>query len=132
MLREIFSDFIKAVISPVQLGMLCIGLLLVIVMVSSCDNTSANPFQKLYYDQIVITDSVRTVLMAQINMVSTVSNRKIDSLKSIEQSLRNQIANFTCDSAAIIRYHYQTAITPYLFIPLNQRLTEIIDSLNQK
>ena len=107
--------------------------LLVLLTISfNCDTAVANPYQALYEKQIVITDSIKTVLMAQVNLVSLISNRKIDSLKTIEYGLRYQLANVACDSAAIIRNHHVTQTTPYLFVPLNQRLTEIIDSLNRK
>lgn len=105
---------------------------------TGCDTAQAN-YRELYYKQVFITDSIKTVLMEQINTISTVANRKIDSLKTIETNqkatiayLNNIIANFQCDSAAIIRYFNTTQLHPYLFVPLNQRLTEIIDSLNRR
>lgn len=101
---------------------------------SGCDSASANPFQQLYYQQVATTDSLRAYFTGKVNEISTISNRKIDSLRQVEAQLRVDLLacqGTVCDTGAVLRA-YGTELEQYLFIPLNNRINQVIDSLNRR
>lgn len=121
----------------VHLGFLAIGILLVAFIVvpalQGCDTAQANPYQALYEKQIVINDSLQIKykqILDKVNLIFVTTTWKIDSLKGVETDLRFIVSNFSCDSAAIVRFHLKD-YDEYLWIPLNDRLDYILDSLKK-
>lgn len=116
-------------------------LLLLLLLFNSCDSAEGK-YKELYQQQLAVTDTLQTrinELSNKIDLIWLMSKTKIDSLNTIIVikdgeifRLNNIIASFNCDSAAIIRSFHETQLMPYLFIPLNNKLNQIIDSLNRR
>lgn len=105
-----------------------------ILLVSGCDSTDASVYKAKYEEQLQINDSLQIKyqeVLDKVNLIFFLANQKVDSLKLIESNLRFIISTFSCDTTAILHNHFKD-YDKYLWIPLNNRLNYIIDSLNRR
>lgn len=126
-----FQKFLWFIAAAVFFGMV----LATLFTSPGCDTSQATPYKELYEQQLIVNDSLKIHFLDTIDQLSFVANKKIDSLKGVESQLRVDLYNCqqaaVCDTGAILRA-YGEELNQYLFIPLNSRLVEIIDSLNTK
>ena len=136
-----YDDCIQRGGAPIWTGILMLVVGLLFISLNGCDTTQADYKQKFEY-QVSVNDTLRMkadTLTAKVEYIWRVHKIQKDSLNGII-TLKNQeitslnfiIANFKCDSVAIFRNWSVTVLDPYLFVPLNKRLNQIIDSLNRK
>lgn len=109
--------------------------LALIVSTTGCDVADASVYKAKYEAQVQVNDSLKTYFEGKVTEISTIAHRKIDSLRVIEGQLRVDLLacqnTVACDTGAIIR-SYGNELTQYLFNPLNDRLNQVIDSLNRR